>query len=321
MVHYFQDAARIRKMSDCDRYSNASWTPTRSEPLSGVIGHPGRVAFTATTATTPSQGQGRRARPGVRRDRAGSTQTSTEHSTPFREGSARPPRLLDTNSSPILQPSPGSGGSAWYSWWLLGIVIASSPSRSSLSLSQPLLTQVHARVALVRTGFGGQRIVISGMPGAALHKIDEINMRTIRVKCGAPLKSLITDWQHPSMEPRVLRWCSRPSGHCHRRAGDRFPILQSEHPQPPRRPLRHARSRWRPRRPDSLHEKRGEFSATSPSSYAEPVGQRCAAGLGVADPPGSGSFAPPDENSLQRGGDAQLAEIIAEQEKAHRDRG
>jgi len=51
-------------------------------------------------------------------------------------------------------------------------------------------------IALVRTGFGGQRIIISGgcLALPFLHKIDEINMRTIRIDVRrAAEKSLITE--------------------------------------------------------------------------------------------------------------------------------
>ena len=51
-------------------------------------------------------------------------------------------------------------------------------------------------VALVRTGFGGQRILISGgcLALPFLHKIEEINMRTMRIEVRrAAEKSLITE--------------------------------------------------------------------------------------------------------------------------------
>ena len=51
-------------------------------------------------------------------------------------------------------------------------------------------------VALIRTGFGGQKIVLSGgcLALPFLHKVDEINMRTMRIEVSRTgAKSLITD--------------------------------------------------------------------------------------------------------------------------------
>jgi len=51
-------------------------------------------------------------------------------------------------------------------------------------------------VALVRTGFGGQRILISGgcLALPFLHKVEEINMRTLRIEVRRSAeKSVITE--------------------------------------------------------------------------------------------------------------------------------
>ena len=79
--------------------------------------------------------------------------------------------------------------------WLLGIVVAIVVIAIVVVFLNRFYRKSTRDVALVRTGFGGQRIVISGgcLALPFLHKIDEINMRTIRVEVRrAGEKSLIT---------------------------------------------------------------------------------------------------------------------------------
>ncbi len=79
--------------------------------------------------------------------------------------------------------------------WLLGIVVAIVAVAIVVVFLNRFYRKSTRDVALVRTGFGGQRIVISGgcLALPFLHKIDEINMRTIRVEVRrAGDKSLIT---------------------------------------------------------------------------------------------------------------------------------
>ena len=79
--------------------------------------------------------------------------------------------------------------------WLLGIVVAIVVIAIVVVFLNRFYRKSTRDVALVRTGFGGQRIVISGgcLALPFLHKIDEINMRTIRVEVRrAGDKSLIT---------------------------------------------------------------------------------------------------------------------------------
>jgi len=79
--------------------------------------------------------------------------------------------------------------------WLLGIVVAIIVVAIVIVFLNRFYRKSTRDVALVRTGFGGQRIVIAGgcLSLPFLHKVDEINMRTIRieVKRGGE-KSLIT---------------------------------------------------------------------------------------------------------------------------------
>jgi uncharacterized membrane protein YqiK len=79
--------------------------------------------------------------------------------------------------------------------WLLGIVIAIAVIAIVVVFLNRFYRKSTRDIALVRTGFGGQRIVISGgcLALPFLHKVDEINMRTIRVEVRrAGEKSLIT---------------------------------------------------------------------------------------------------------------------------------
>jgi len=68
--------------------------------------------------------------------------------------------------------------------WLLGIVVAIVVIAIVVVFLNRFYRKSTRDVALVRTGFGGQRIVISGgcLALPFLHKVDEINMRTIRVE-------------------------------------------------------------------------------------------------------------------------------------------
>lgn len=79
--------------------------------------------------------------------------------------------------------------------WLLGIVVAIIAIAIIVVFLNRFYRKSSRDIALVRTGFGGQRIVISGgcLALPFLHKVDEINMRTIRVEVKRTGdKSLIT---------------------------------------------------------------------------------------------------------------------------------
>ncbi|MFM1991740.1 MAG: hypothetical protein RJA99_4697 [Pseudomonadota bacterium] len=79
--------------------------------------------------------------------------------------------------------------------WLLGIIVAIVLIAIAVVFLNRFYRKSSRDVALVRTGFGGQRIVVTGgcLALPFLHKVDEINMRTIRIEVRRTgEKSLIT---------------------------------------------------------------------------------------------------------------------------------
>lgn len=79
--------------------------------------------------------------------------------------------------------------------WLLGIIVAIVLIAIAVVFLNRFYRKSSRDVALIRTGFGGQRIVISGgcLALPFLHKVEEINMRTIRIEVRRTgEKSLIT---------------------------------------------------------------------------------------------------------------------------------
>ena len=80
--------------------------------------------------------------------------------------------------------------------WLLGIIITVVVVTVVVVFLSRFYRKSTRDVAIIRTGFGGQRTVISGgfLALPFLHKVDEINMRTLRVEVKrAGEKSLITE--------------------------------------------------------------------------------------------------------------------------------
>lgn len=80
--------------------------------------------------------------------------------------------------------------------WLLGIIAAVAAVAIAVVFLNSFYRKSSRDVALIRTGFGGQQIVISGgcLALPFLHKVDEINMRTIRIEVRrVGDKSLITE--------------------------------------------------------------------------------------------------------------------------------
>ena len=80
--------------------------------------------------------------------------------------------------------------------WLVGIAAAIALIAIAVIFLNRFYRKSTRDVALVRTGFGGQRIIISGgcLALPFLHKVDEINMRTLRIEVRrAAEKSLITE--------------------------------------------------------------------------------------------------------------------------------
>ncbi len=80
--------------------------------------------------------------------------------------------------------------------WLFGIIVAIVVVAIVVTFLNRFYRKSSRDIALVRTGFGGQRVVIAGgcLSLPFLHKVEEINMRTIRVEVRrSGEKSLITE--------------------------------------------------------------------------------------------------------------------------------
>ena len=80
--------------------------------------------------------------------------------------------------------------------WLLAIVIAVIVIAIAVMFLNRFYRKSTRDIALVRTGFGGQRILISGgcLALPFLHKVEEINMRTLRIEVRRTAeKSVITE--------------------------------------------------------------------------------------------------------------------------------
>jgi flotillin len=80
--------------------------------------------------------------------------------------------------------------------WLFGIIIAIVVIAVLVIFLNKFYRKSSRDVAIIRTGFGGQRVLIAGgcLALPFLHKVDEINMRTLRVEVRrSGEKSLITE--------------------------------------------------------------------------------------------------------------------------------
>jgi uncharacterized membrane protein YqiK len=80
--------------------------------------------------------------------------------------------------------------------WLFGLIVLIVVIAIAVAFLNRFYRKTSRDVALIRTGFGGQKIVLAGGTLALpfLHKVDEINMRTMRVEVTrTAAKSLITE--------------------------------------------------------------------------------------------------------------------------------
>ena len=79
--------------------------------------------------------------------------------------------------------------------WLFGIVIAIAAIAIVVVFLNRFYRKSSRGVALVRTGFGGQKIVLSGgcLALPFFHKVDEIIMRTNRIEVKRTGRSVSRD--------------------------------------------------------------------------------------------------------------------------------
>ncbi len=80
--------------------------------------------------------------------------------------------------------------------WLFGLIVLIVAIAVAVAFLNRFYRKTSRDVALIRTGFGGQKIVLTGGSLALpfLHKVDEVNMRTMRIEVSrAGAKSLITE--------------------------------------------------------------------------------------------------------------------------------
>jgi uncharacterized membrane protein YqiK len=80
--------------------------------------------------------------------------------------------------------------------WLFGLIALIVAIAVAVAFLNRFYRKTSRDVALIRTGFGGQKIVLTGGTLALpfLHKVDEVNMRTMRIEVArAGPKSLITE--------------------------------------------------------------------------------------------------------------------------------
>src|SRR3954447_12508095 len=80
--------------------------------------------------------------------------------------------------------------------WLFGVIVAIVVIAIAVAFLNRFYRKTSRDVAIIRTGFGGQKIVLSGgcLALPSLHKVDEITMRTMRIEVSrAGARSLITE--------------------------------------------------------------------------------------------------------------------------------
>ena len=80
--------------------------------------------------------------------------------------------------------------------WLFGLIVVIVAIAVAVAFLSRFYRKTSRDIAIIRTGFGGQKIVLSGgcLALPFLHKVDEVNMRTMRIEVNrSGPKSLITE--------------------------------------------------------------------------------------------------------------------------------
>ena len=215
--------------------------------------------------------------------------------------------------------------------WLFGLIVLIVAIAVAVAFLNRFYRKTSRDVALIRTGFGGQKIVLSGGTLALpfLHKVDEINMRTMRIEVSrSGAKSLITEDRmrvdvelefYLRVQPTIdgVATAAQAIGSKSLSPDGVRNLLEG-------RFIDAIQATGRGLTMDSLHDRRAEFVRTIRESVRENLGaQRPAARVGVADADGPGRVRlARRQQRVQRGRPAQARrDHRHEQEEARRDRG
>ena len=237
-----------------------------------------------------------------------------------------PRKVIRRGSGAAASPRVADGGDPMTLLaWLFGLIVLIVAVAVAVAFLNRFYRKTSRDVALIRTGFGGQQIVLSGgcLALPFLHKVDEINMRTMRIevsRAGAE----VADHRRPDARRRRARVLPARAAdgrrRRHRGAGDRLEVAE------PRRRAQPARGPLHRRDPgdrrgltmDSLHDRRAEFVAQRSASRCARTSRSSGLQLesvSLTRMDQAAFAALDDNNAFNAVGLRKLAEIIATSKK------